>query len=369
MLVDLDRLESNLSAMAARALRLGVSLRPHAKTHKCVEIARRQRELGAKGLTVSTVAEARVFADHGFDDLTWAFPVIPSRLGEALELARRVTLRLVVDSPEALAQVENAAAGARIRLHLWLEVDAGYHRSGVDPTSERAERLARAIHASPHLIFDGLLSHSGQAYRARSRAEAARAAEQERAAMADLAGRLRGAGLEVPGVSVGSTPGMAAAERLDGATEARPGNYVFYDFTQVAIGSCAPADCALSVLATVVSCQPGADHSVTDAGALALSKDAGPDWVEPRTSGEIVDCEEGGTWRAAPTYQEGGTWRSGLRVTSLSQEHGIVNAPLPVGSRLRILPNHACLAAACFDALYAVRDDEVVGCWRVWRGR
>ena len=348
--------------MAARARALGVALRPHVKTHKCVEIARRQCDLGARGLTVSTLAEARVFADHGFDDLTWAFPVVPSRLGEALELVRRVTLRLVVDSPEALGWVEEAARGSRSPIHLWLKVDAGYHRAGVDPASDRAERLVRAIHASPHLIFDGLLSHSGQAYGARSRPEAARAAEEERATMVGLAGRLRVAGLEVPEVSVGSTPGMVAAERLDGVTEARPGNYAYYDLTQVALGSCTPADCALSVLATVVSCQPGADHAVIDAGALALSKDLGPEWIEPPTFGRILASSQ-------DHHQEGGTWRSDVWISSLSQEHGVLSAPLPLGSRLRILPNHACLAAACFDTLHALRGDRVIARWRIHRGR
>ncbi len=375
-MVDLDRLESNLAAMAARAGALGVALRPHVKTHKCVEIARRQRELGARGLTVSTLEEARVFAEHGFDDLTWAVPVPRSRLAEAVEIARRITLRLVVDSPEALAWAAEAAAGARLRLHLWLKVDAGYHRAGVDPASGLAERLVRAIHASPHLVFDGLLSHSGQAYRARSRAEAARAAEEERSAMADLARRLRDAGCEVPEVSVGSTPGMAAAEHLEGATEARPGNYAFYDFTQVAIGSCGPADCALTVLATVVSCQPGADHAVVDAGALSLSKDPGPDWIEPPTMGELIeyeaagspsrDASEGEDRKVAGTLR---TLRSAVRLTSLSQEHGIASAPLPVGSRVRILPNHACLAAACFDTLHVVRGDRLVDRWRIRRAR
>lgn len=137
---------------------------------------------------------------------------------------------------------------------------------------------------------------------------------------------------------------------------------MYYDLTQVAIGSCAPADCALSVLATVVSCQPGADHAVIDAGALALSKDPGPEWVEPRTFGRIFDHEEG-------DHQEGGTWRSDVWIKSLSQEHGVLNAPLPLGSRLRILPNHACLAAACFDTLHAVRGDRVVARWRIRRSR
>jgi D-serine deaminase-like pyridoxal phosphate-dependent protein len=363
LLVDVDRLEANLRRMAERCAALGVALRPHVKTHKCVEIAERQRALGPPlppdgraGITVSTLEEARVFAEHGFDDLTWAFPVIPGRLGEAVEIAERTTLRLVTDSPEALEAVR--ATGHPF--HVWLKVDCGYHRAGVDPEGELAPSLARELSGSPQLTFDGLLSHSGHAYSARSKDEAAQAAEEERAVLAGLAERLRDAGIEVPGVSVGSTPGMATVRHLEGVTEARPGNYAYYDFTQVAIGSCTVRDCALTVLSTVVSCQPGAGHAVVDAGALALSKDPGPardEQGEPTTWGEIFDDHDAGTLHRD------------LRLVSLSQEHGVTSAPLPVGERVRILPNHSCLAAACFDRVHAVSGDRVVDVWTVHRGR
>jgi len=363
LLVDVDRLEANLRTMAARCTRLGVSLRPHVKTHKCVEIAERQRALGpprpdgrAPGITVSTLEEARVFSEHGFDDITWAFPVIPGRLEEAVEIAQRATLRLVIDSPEALAAV--GATGHPFPV--WLQVDCGYHRVGVDPEGEPALELARALTASDRLTFDGILTHGGHAYGARSRDAAERIAEQERAVMAGLAERLRRSGIAVPDVSVGSTPGMAAARRLDGVTEVRPGNYAYFDFTQVAIGSCTVRQCALTVLSTVVSCQPGARHAVCDAGALALSKDPGPSRDaagNPTTWGEIY------------ADYEAGTLRPDLRLASLSQEHGILSAPTPVGTRLRILPNHSCLTNACFDRVHAVSGDRVLGVWTVYRGR
>jgi len=357
LLVDLDRLEANLCRMQQRCDRLGVALRPHVKTHKCVEIARRQVELGARGITVSTLAEARTFADAGFTDLTWAFPVIPSRLPEAAELARRVTLRLTVDTPEGLAGLEAAARAAGLRLHALLEVDCGDHRSGVDPHSERALELARALAGSPHVAFDGLLTHSGHAYRSRSRAEAAAVAEEERSVMAALADRLRHDGIEVATVSVGSTPAMCAAEGLSGVTEARPGNYAYFDATQVTIGSCQVADCALTVLATVVSSQPATGRAVVDAGALSLSKDAGPEDAELPSMGRIF------------RDPEAGVLEPDLRLTALSQEHGELSAPRPVGERLRILPNHSCLAVACFDCVQAVRGGEVIDTWTVHRDR
>ena len=353
LLLDLDALERNLQRMAGRAAALGVALRPHIKTHKCIEVGERQRALGIAGITVSTLYEARVFAEHGFTDITWAFPVILSRLAEIREFAGRATLRLVVDSPEAVAALERLG----VPLHVWLKVDCGYHRAGVDPGSPLGLDLARRIAGSPRLTFDGILTHSGHAYHGRSREEIAAVADEERRVMADFAVRLRGEGIAVPGVSVGSTPAMSVVESLQGVTEARPGNYAFYDFMQVTLGSCGIGDCAVTVLATVVSHRPGEDTSVVDAGALALSKEA---WTTPdgrETMGEVF------------ADHEAGVLSEGARLVKLSQEHGVVSAALLVGSQVRILPNHSCLAVAQFDEVHAVRGTEVVDRWKVWSGR
>jgi len=353
LLLDLDVMERNLRHMAERAETLGVTLRPHIKTHKCIEIGERQRALGARGITVSTLEEARAFADHGFDDVTWAFPVTLSRLDEVRDLAAHTTLRVVVDSGEAVRALQDLGTP----LSVWLKIDCGYHRAGVDPSSNLALNLARAIADAPTLTFEGILSHSGHAYHHPGVEALQRIAAEERDVMVACAERLRDAGVEVPGVSVGSTPAMSAAEDLTGVTEARPGNYVFYDYTQVLLGSCTVRDCAVTVLASVVSAQPGAAHAVTDAGALVMSKDTGPGGVEPPTMGPVYD-----------DYASG-TLSSRLRLTALSQEHGVMQGPLPVGTRVRILPNHSCLTVACFDRYHVVRGDEVVDRWKIWRGR
>lgn len=351
LVLDLDRVERNLAGMAARCRDLGVALRPHLKTHKCVELADRQRALGATGVTVSTLAEAAIFADHGFDDITWAFPVILSRLPEARALAERVTLRLFVDGPEALDALERAG----FPFHVWLKIDCGYHRAGLDPGSPTTLDLARRVARSPHLRFDGIATHSGHAYHAEGRRRIAEVAESERQVVADLRERLAAEGMPVAG-SVGSTPAMSCVERLDGATEARPGNYVFYDAMQVGLQVCSAAECGVTVLASVVSSQPGAAHCVVDAGALALSKDGGhPGPVS--AMGWVYDD------------YAAGTLRSDARLTSLSQEHGVLSARLPVGARVRILPNHSCLTVACFDEYHVVQGDRVVDRWRIWRGR
>jgi D-serine deaminase-like pyridoxal phosphate-dependent protein len=353
LLLDPDVLERNLAAMQAKADRLGVALRPHIKTHKCIEVGERQRALGARGIAVSTLPEARVFADHGFDDITWAYPLIFVRLEEVTELAERITLRLVVDSAEAVRALEQTGRP----LHVWLKVDCGYHRAGVDPRSSTVVDLARAVHESGTLEFDGILTHAGHTYDGPTQQESAAVAASERDLMVELAERLRAEGIPVPGVSVGSTPGMHAVDRLDGVTEARPGNYAFHDYTQVLLGACTPRDCAVTVLASVVSSQPDAGHCVVDAGALALSKDPGRGDVSQPGMGEIYDD------------YAAGTLRRDARLVSLSQEHGKVSRALPVGSRVRILPNHSCLAVACFDEYYVVRGEQVVDRWRVRRER
>lgn len=359
LLLDLDVLEANLARMQARCDRLGVALRPHAKTHKCLEVARRQRDLGARNLTVSTLAEAHFFAAAGFDDLTWAFPVILGRVAEARRLAERVTLHLTVDSEEAVA----ALAAADFPFSVFLKVDCGYGRAGVAAGSPRAVELARRLDTHPRLRFAGLLSHSGDAYAAAAPADARRSAERERSRMAELAGRLRTAGIEVPVVSVGSTPALAAAEDLSGVDEARPGNYCFFDGTQAALGSCSPADCAVTVLTSVVSCQPGADHAVVDAGALALSKDPGP-----------LHLGDAWRWGMGAVFPDLAAYRAGrpdpeLFLTSLSQEHGKTSRPLPVGGKLRLLPNHSCLAVPLHAAYHVVRGERVVGRWGIFQGR
>ncbi len=354
LLLDLDRLEANLSEMASRCDALGVTLRPHIKTHKCIEIGRLQQDFGAKGITVSTLGEASVFAQHGFDDITWAFPVIPSRIGEAAKLADRVALGLVIDSVEALSQIERSG----FPFHIWIKVDCGYHRAGVDPQSSSSVDLAKRVQASNTLSFAGILTHSGHSYGARGKDMIRRVAEEERRVMVDFADRVRSEGhVPVSQISVGSTPVMSVVEDLTGVTEARPGNYAFYDYSQTIIGSCGVNDCAVTVLATVVSSQPGAIHSIIDAGALALSKDAGPDDTPQRTMGEVFD-----------DYESGSLSRE-IRVVSVSQEHGTLSGRLPVGSRVRVLPVHSCLTVAQFDAFHVVRGGDVIDKWRIWRAR
>jgi D-serine deaminase-like pyridoxal phosphate-dependent protein len=352
LVLDLDKLDRNLEHMASRARALGVALRPHVKTHKCIEIGRRQAALGANGITVSTLVEARAFADNGFDDITWAFPAIPNRLDEAAHLAERVRLRLVVDTPETLQAIDDTG----VPFIVLLKVDCGYHRAGLDPTGNAVLTLARKLAESSTLEFGGILSHAGHSYHA-SNSEIQKIAEAERASMTALANRLREHGMQVPTVSVGSTPTMQQVQSLTGITEARPGNYALFDFTQVALGSCTPSQCAVTVVSTVVSSQPGATHCITDAGALALSKDSGPDAPWGPTMGETFH-----NYAAGELDPE-------VRVIAVSQEHGRMSRALTTGTRVRILPNHSCLTVAQFDEFHVAQGNSVIDRWKIWRGR
>ncbi len=276
LLLHLDVVERNVEHMAARARQLGVALRPHAKTHKCVEVGRLQLEHGARGLTVSTLVEAEVFARAGFNDLTWAFPIDPSHIPHACRIAEATgtTLRVAVDDEHT------ARALAGSGLHVWLKVDSGLHRAGVDPASPYALKVAAELGKERGLVFDGILTHSGHAYRTTSKAEAAQVAEQERSVMVGFAERLRDAGVPVQEVSVGSTPAMAAVQDLAGVTEARPGNYVFYDRTMVLIGCCETADVGVTVTGT--RCDPC--RIACSARRSLRGRDAGRDHPEPLVS-------------------------------------------------------------------------------------
>lgn len=355
--VDLDVVEANTRRMSERARVLGVRLRPHVKTHKTLEAAGLsvQEEFG--GITVSTLKEGRFFAEHGFGDITYAVPLVPSKLDEALELAGRVErLHLLVDDLHCLEALDGAAASRAVRASVFLKVDCGYHRAGVDPLSEEALTLARRIAEASHVRFAGVLTHAGQAYAARDRAELSAIAEVERRVTVEFAERLRADGLTVPEVSIGSTPTLSVVESLPGVDEIRPGNYVFHDLHQVALGACRPQDVALTVLATVIGVYPKRSSVLVDAGALALGKDGGA---------THLDADFGMGRLVAP---EGA---AGLRLCGLSQEHGQLGeggSALRIGERVRIAPNHSCLTAALHEAYWVVRGEDVIERWEPVRG-
>jgi len=267
-----------------------------------------------------------------------------------------------VDHPEAAAAVEACARERALRLSVFLKVDCGARRAGVDPAREESVAFAARLAASPNLEFRGILTHAGQAYRCRTAEEIRVVAAHERDVMVAFAARLTAAGVRVGEISIGSTPTLAVAEDLTGVTEVRPGNYAFFDAFQAAIGSCSLDDVAFSVLVSVIGRYPERNELLVDGGALALSKDPGPTHVDPGLGFGVVLTAQA---RRLPD----------LKVVSLSQEHGLLRSTVAlapgafgVGSLLRIFPNHSCLAAALFDRYAVVRHGEVVDEWRPVRG-
>jgi D-serine deaminase-like pyridoxal phosphate-dependent protein len=357
LLLDEARLDRNLRRMAGRMRALGVDLKPHLKTAKSAEIARRATEGFSGGITVSTLAEAAYFAEAGFRDITYAVGIVPAKLPEAAGLIRRgVTLTLVTDHPAVGRAVGEHGKKLGVRFPLLIEIDPGSGRAGVDPEAPLLIDVARAV-VEGRSELAGVLTHAGHSYGATGPEELHKAAEQERAAVVRAAERLRDAGFPVKRVSAGSTPTAAFAQHLDGVSDMRPGIYMFGDLMQAAIGTCAVEDIAVSVLASVIGTYPERNQLLIDAGSLALSADR---------SANSRSADVGFGW----VLDETGRRLDGLFVANVHQEHGFVTsrAPLPFerlqpGTRLRILPNHGCITAAAYDRYHVLKGGEVVAEW------
>jgi D-serine deaminase-like pyridoxal phosphate-dependent protein len=360
LLLDGDRMQVNIDRMADRARQLGVRLRPHVKTCKSVDIARRMTLPGDPAITVSTLQEAEHFAAAGFTDILYAVSIVPQRMARVLALNERgANVQVLLDVPETARAVAAIAAGAGRAVDAWIEIDVDGGRAGLEPDDPAVVAIGRFLQAADGVRLAGVLTHAGMSYDCRSAAELERHAEQERRRCVRAAERLRAAGVDCPGVSIGSTPTALAARSLAGVTELRAGVYVFFDLVQAGLGVCGVKDIALTVLTTVISHNRAHRRLLVDAGGLALSKDRG-------TAAQARDCGYGLLAHAA-----GGGPIPGLRVDAVNQEHGIIRLPegldfadFPVGSLLRVLPNHACMTAAAYDRYHVVDGaGRVVDAW------
>ncbi|AEM84390.1 DSD1 family PLP-dependent enzyme [Streptomyces violaceusniger] len=337
--VDVHKALRNIDRLAARADHLGVALRPHVKTAKSLEVAALVHGGSPHPVTVSTLAEAEAFADGGYTDITYAVGIAPHKLPRVIALLRRgVTLRVLLDSTEQADCVAEASRREGISIPTQIEIDCDGHRGGLKTDAPALVDIARTLHDAGCL--DGVLTHAGESYFAYSAEEQRLAAKNERDTAVAAAEKLRAAGLPVTTVSVGSTPTAHAAEDLTGVTELRAGNYVFFDLVMAGLGVCQVDDLALSVVVTVIGQRPEYGWIVTDGGWMAMSRDRGTA-AQPRDQGYglVTDLA--------------GHLISGLVMSAASQEHGTIIArdgatlpDLPVGTRLRVLPNHACATAA-----------------------
>jgi D-serine deaminase-like pyridoxal phosphate-dependent protein len=370
LLLERCRVAGNAAAMAARMRQHGVALRPHLKTAKCPQVAALAVTGQSGGLTVSTLAEAGFFAGHGYRDITYAVGIVPSKLGAVAELQRGgVRVHLLTDDLEVVRESARRAAVHDATFRFLVEVDTGGGRGGLDPESDGLLAVARAVHESPGLELLGVLTHAGHSYACASVEAVREVAEAERAGVVRAATRLREAGLPCPVVSAGSTPTAVHAASVAGVTEMRPGNYVFFDLAQVGLGSCTVDDVAVSVLASVIGRSREREELLLDAGTLALSADTSANARLPGVGYGVV-CDRDGCLLGGARLVPNAAF-TGARVTRVNQEHGFVAGagPLPIGTRVRILPNHACITAAQYDAYHVVDGTgEIVALWPRARG-
>ena len=347
LFIDLDIVERNLDAMANLCRAQGVRLRPHTKTHKTPDVGRMQVERGAIGLTVAKVGEAEVMGQFGLDEILVAYPVLGrEKLRRLADLARERHLLVALDNESTAQELSRAAANASATIGVLVEFDSGYQRCGLRPGSACAE-LARKIEKLPGLKFRGLMTYFGTVWGTpeERRSQARQVIEPVARALEAMAA----ARIDVEIVSGGSTPAAEFSREIPGLTEIRPGTYVYNDLNTFFQGACRLEDCAARVLTTVVSTAvPG--HAMVDAGSKTLSCDtlgSGP----MQGFGQLVEVPE------APLFK-------------LSEEHGHIDVTksqhqFRVGEVLSIIPNHVCTCVNLHDEVFLVRNQEVVGSWRV----
>jgi D-serine deaminase-like pyridoxal phosphate-dependent protein len=365
LLLKVARVQRNVGRLRSHLSSLGVPLRPHLKTAKCVEVARMVMATAAGPATVSTLREAEQFAAAGVRDLLYAVGIGPDKLPRVLALREAgVDLSIVLDSLDQAHAVVAACQESKTRIPVLIEIDADDQRAGLRADDPSVIEIGRALlHGGAELR--GVMTHSGGSYRQAGTDALFAAAEAERSAAVSAAAALRSVDLPCAVVSVGSTPTAHFARDLSGVTEVRAGVFVFFDLVMAGLGVCSIDDIAMSVLATVIGQQSAKGWILIDAGWTALSQDRG-------TAHQAVDqgyglvCDMAG----AP-YPD-------LIVTRVNQEHGIVSLrsgstarlpDIPIGSRVRILPNHACATATQFDRYHVLNEtDHVTDVWQRFSG-
>lgn len=353
LLVDEARMKRNIARLSRHAATLGITLRPHLKTTKSIEAARYVLADGNGPATVSTLAEAEVFAAAGLRDILYAVGISPDKLDRVIAL-HRAGFRLIVllDNAEQAEAVMAASRGSGIAIPAMIEIDSDGHRSGLTHDGRAMIEVGQILHeGSAELV--GVLCHAGESYNVVGPEAHAEFAETEQRATVDAATALRDAGLPCPEVCVGSTPTAHGAHDLPGVTELRAGVYVFFDLVMAGIEACTVDDIALSVLTTVIGHQPSRGWTICDAGWMAMSRDRGTA-TQRIDQGYGLVCDDAG--KVIP----------GLYVKQANQEHGVIarhpgfdgEVPdFPVGARLRILPNHACATAAQHQRYHVIPEE------------
>jgi len=347
LLIDLDIMEKNIKAMTEFAKKIGVNLRPHIKTHKIPEIAKKQVAAGAIGITAQKLSEAEVMIDAGLDNVLVPYPIVGEiKLTLLVKLKRKAIVITSVDSPEVAEMLSRKMEQEDLTHDVLIEVDTGLNRCGM-PSGQAVVDFAMNISKLPRLRLRGIFTHEGQVYLSRSRDEVHEVGLKAGQAIVETAEMLKDKGFDIDIVSVGSTPAAEFTPSVKGVTEMRPGIYVFNDATQIRLGACLQEDCALTVLTTVVS-RPSANRAIIDAGSKTMSSDA---------------SRQDGTYGIAKGYR-------GITFDRANEEHGILTLAeeakdLKVGDRIEIIPNHVCTTVNMHDEAVGVRNGNVEVMWRI----
>jgi D-serine deaminase-like pyridoxal phosphate-dependent protein len=351
VLIDHARVLRNIDYAQQLASSAGIHLRPHAKTHKSPVVANWQIERGAIGVCCAKVGEAEVFAGAGIRDIRLPYPVHPSNAARLLALMDRAAISIIVDHLDVARGWSDAMRRAGRTLDVLVKVDVGFHRCGIDPGRD-AIGFVQAIAALPGLRLRGLLSHAGHGYLASSEPELCEVAQRETETLTTLREQARASGIPLDEISVGATPTLRFSVRQRGLTELRPGNYVYFDRTQVALGAASLDDCALTVLATVVSKHPG--RIILDCGSKTLTND-GARGMTPTPGYGAVLADNGESPRRVD---------DSLLIERLSEEHATVrvtgSTALEPGDRVHVVPNHSCVVSNLVDAVRLVDGDGVI---------
>jgi D-serine deaminase-like pyridoxal phosphate-dependent protein len=365
-LIDEQKMSHNIERMQRRIAELGARFRPHVKTSKCLEVVRRQLAAGAQGITVSTLKEAEHFFAAGINDILYAVCLAPNKIEQAASLIDQgCNLTVVVDSAMAANMIATRMTPMGKTFRTMIEIDTDGHRSGVQPQSEELLEIAKVL-AGGNTELVGVMTHAGSSYEYDTLESLQSIAEQERQLCILAAERLRNAGYDCPEVSIGSTPTALSARSLEGVTEVRAGVYVFFDLVMTNVGVCNIDNIALSIVTTVIGHQPEKGWAIVDAGWMAMSRDRGTQ-KQKRDFGYGAVCDISGS--VIP----------GFMLTSANQEHGIVSAEngtaalditktFPIGTQLRILPNHACATGAQFPEYQVISNSGTTATWERFYG-
>ncbi len=356
--LDLQKLGNNINEMQEKADKAEVILRPHAKTHKSVSIARMQIKAGAKGLTVAKPDEAITFIKNGISPIMLCYPIISEeKICTLLTIAdtHAAEILFVLDSLHGFTVLDKVTGQLNKTVKAYMEIDTGLHRCGLLPEDKTLIELARRITSSKHIEFAGITSHAGHSYSAKNREQAQSIAEDERKILLNVKNRLAALKIPTKEICIGSTPTLWTQENFEGLTEIKPGNYVFNDLTQKNIGVVSWDQLALTIVTTVVSVND--TYMIVDAGSKSLTSDIGAHGTQG-TQG----------YGLAFKQNDDPDDHSGLTVEKLSEEHGWINHkgnPLPIGTTLTIYPNHACPVINLFDEIHIFENGNYTETWPV----